>query len=157
MKLLVKPLFITLLTIIGWFITIPVSANAPTTPSQPVWTNQNCPGGICGDTKDFANWTAQFDIYWALWMSHKSKTDKGQETSVMTFIQDIILAATYFIWTVVTVALIFSWLLFVFSWADSSLRNRAKSWFKYALIWLVIVTLSVVIVRAIQFIAKWWS
>ena len=157
MKLLVKPLFIALLTIIGWFITIPVSANAPTTPSQPVWTNPNCPGGICGDTKDFANWTAQFDIYWALWMGHKSKTAEGQETSVMTFIQDIILAATYFIWTVVTVALIVSWLLFVFSWADSSLRNRAKSWFKYALIWLVIVTLSVVIVRAIQFIAKWWS
>jgi hypothetical protein len=30
-------------------------------------------------------------------MGHKSKTDKGEETSVMTFIQDIILAATYFI------------------------------------------------------------
>ena len=150
MKHLVKPLFIALLTIIGWFITIPTSA-------EPNWTNPDCPGGICGTTEDFANWTAQFDIYWALWMAHKSKTEGGKETSVMTFIQDIILAATYFIWTVVTVALIVSWLLFVFSWADSSLRNRAKSWFKYALIWLVIVTLSVVIVRAIQFIAKWWS
>lgn len=157
MKHLVKPLFIAILTIIGWFITIPVSADDPSGPS---WTNPDCPGGICGKTEDFAKWTAQFDIYWALWMSHKSKvvTESGEEeTSVMTFIQDIILAATYFIWTVVTIALVVSWLLYVFSWADSSLRNRAKSWFKYALIWLVIVTLSVVIVRAVQFIAKWWS
>ena len=150
MKLFSKSLVIAVLISIGWGIIIPASAGGD--------TNPNCPGWICAKSEDLAQWTAKMDIYWTLWMAHKSKSsDDWSETSVMTFIQDIIYAATFFIWSVVTAALIVSWLLLVFSWADSSLRNRAKSWFKYALIWLVIVSLSVIIVRAVQFIAKWWS
>ena len=156
MKLFAKSLIIAILVTIGWGIIIPTSASNDTKPSGD--TNPDCPAGICAKTKDLSQWTAKMDTYSALWMAHKSKSsDDGSETSVMTFIQDIIYAATYFIWSVVTAALIVSGLLLVFSWADSSLRNRAKSWFKYALIWLVIVTMSVLIVRAVQFLARWWS
>jgi hypothetical protein len=96
------------------------------------------------------------NIYETLWMWHKSKT-WWDETSVMTFLQDIIYAATYFIGTVVAAALILSGFFYVYSWANSNLRTRAKSWLKNSLIWLVLVTLSVIIIRAIQFLAQWGS
>lgn len=145
MKFFAKIFLVTVLTLTSFWLTIDVSANA-----------ENCAWGICATTETLANWTSKMNIYDTLWMSHKSKT-WGSETSVMTFIQDIIYAATYFIGTVVTLALIASWLLYIFSWADSSLRNKAKNWFKYALIGLVIVTLSIVIVRTVQFLAGWGS
>lgn len=146
MKLLLKTLYISMFLFFGlWLIS---NANA----------EENCPWWICTDTKKLSNWTSKMDIYKTLWMEHKSEGWGWEnETSVMTFVQDIIFGATFFIGTVVTTALIVSGLLFVFSWANSWLRSKAKNWFKYALIWLVIVTLSIVIVRAVQFIAQWWS
>ena len=148
MKLFAKSLLISILISVGWSMITPVSAQD---------TNPDCPGGICAKTEDFTKWTAQMDIYGALWMSHKNKAGGEAETSVMSFVQDIIYAATYFIWSVVTVALIVSWLLYIFSWANSWSRNTAKRWFTYALIWLVIVSMSVIIVRAVQYLARWWS
>ena len=145
MKFLAKIFLVTVLYLTSFWLTINVSANA-----------ENCVWWICATTETLSNWTSKMNIYDTLWMSHKSKT-WGNETSVMTFIQDIIYAATYFIGTVVTIALITSWLLYIFSWADSNLRNKAKNWFKYALIGLVIVTLSIVIVRTVQFLAAWGS
>jgi hypothetical protein len=141
MKSLIKAIYTFILVVLCWWTILEVSA-------------AECKFGICADTKTLSNGTSQMNIYETLWMWHKNS---NWETSVMTFVSDIIYAATYFIWTVVTAALIVSWLMFVFSWANSSLRNRAKTWFKYALYWLIIVILSVIIVRAVQFIARWWS
>ena len=150
MKYFAKTFLSILITFMSFWIIITAQA-------QEWWTdNTNCPWGICTDVTRLANWTSKMDIYKTLWMGHKSKgTD--WETSVMTFIQDIIYAATRFIWTVVTVALIVSGLFYIFSWADSSLRNKAKSWIKYALIWLVLVSASILIVRTVQFLAQGWS
>ena len=140
MKSLIKTTYTFILAVLCWWIILGVSANSD------FW--------IKATTESLSNWTSQMNIYETLWMWHKNSNG---ETSVMTFVSDIIYAATYFIWTVVTAALIVSWLMFVFSWANSSLRNRAKTWVKYALYWLIIVILSVIIVRAVQFIARWWS
>ena len=141
MKSIIKSIYISFFILLSWWTLINISSA------------QECPGWICADTDSLIKWTSRMDVYTTLWIRKTTASD----TSVMSFVQDIIYAATYFIWTVVTVALIVSWLMFVFSWADSSLRNRAKSWFKYSLYGLVIVTLSVIIVRAVQFIAQWWS
>ncbi|MDR0650209.1 MAG: hypothetical protein LBG59_02095 [Candidatus Peribacteria bacterium] len=54
-------------------------------------------------------------------------SEAANRTSVLTFVQDIVLAATFFIGTVVTLALIFSGLLFIFSAADSSKKKIAIS------------------------------
>ena len=72
----------------------------------------------------------------------------------MNYVQDIVLAATTFIGTVVTVALILSGLLYVFSSVDSSLKNKAKDGMKYSLIGMVVVMLSLVIIRLVQFLAR---
>jgi hypothetical protein len=54
-------------------------------------------------------------------------SEDANRTSVLTLVQDIVLAATFFIGTVITLALIFSGLLFVFSGADSSKKKLAIS------------------------------
>lgn len=72
----------------------------------------------------------------------------------MGFLQDIILAATTFIGTVVTVALILSGLLYIFSTVDSGMKTKAQKGIKYSLIGMVVVMLALVIIRLVQFLAR---
>ncbi len=53
----------------------------------------------------------KFDIQKTL--GFKKNTGNEEETSVLLFVQDVILAATMFIGTVVTIVLIFSGVLFI--------------------------------------------
>lgn len=72
--------------------------------------------GIYLDSDCMLHGTCEFSIYDAT----KVKKDRApaERTSVIGFLQDIILAATTFIGTVVTVALILSGLLYIFSTVD---------------------------------------
>lgn len=72
----------------------------------------------------------------------------------MSFVQDIIMALTGFIGTVVTLALIVSGIYYLMSPIDSGNRAKAMKGIKYSLIGLVIVMASMVIIRLVQFIAK---
>ena len=77
-----------------------------------------------------------------------------KRTSVMLFLQDIILGASMFIGTVAAVAFILSGVYYVFSASDASYKKKAQEWMKYAVYGLVLVTLAIVIVRITQFIAR---
>ncbi len=79
---------------------------------------------------------------------------EGERTSVMLFLQDIILGASMFIGTVAAVAFILSGVYYVFSASDASYKKKAQEWMKYAVYGLVLVTLAIVIVRITQFIAR---
>ena len=72
----------------------------------------------------------------------------------MSFVQDIIMALTGFIGTVVTLALIISGIYYLVSPIDRGNRAKAMKGIKYSLIGLVIVMASMVIIRLVQFIAK---
>ena len=72
----------------------------------------------------------------------------------MGFLQDAVLAPVIFIGTLVTVALIVSGLLYVFSGAESSLKSKAKNGITYSIVGLVVVMLSLVIIRFVQFLAR---
>ena len=72
----------------------------------------------------------------------------------MSFVQDIIMALTGFIGTVVTLALIISGIYYFMSPIDSGSGAKALKGIKYSLIGLVIVMASMVIIRLVQFIAK---
>lgn len=72
----------------------------------------------------------------------------------MTFVNDIILGLTWFIGTVVAVSLILSGFYYIISPVDSGAKKKAMEGIKYSLIGMVIVSLSVVIVRLIQFLAS---
>jgi len=106
----------------------------------------------CG-TEQMLNWQCKMKTYKFLWIR---KSDQ-ENTSVWVFLQDTIGWVTMFIWTVVTVAMIISGLLFVFSGADSSLKEKAKKWLINSIIWMLIVFVSYTIIRIVQYLVKWWS
>ena len=99
------------------------------------------------------NGGCSFSIYDALDI-RKDARGAGEETSVMSFVQDIIMALTGFIGTVITLALIISGIYYLMSPIDSGNRAKAMKGIKYSLIGLVIVMASMVIIRLVQFIAK---
>ena len=112
--------------------------------NREVWItiNTECMWGVgCG-----------FSVYDSLGI-RKGRAE-GERTSVMLFLQDIILGASMFIGTVAAVAFILSGVYYVFSASDASYKKKAQEWMKYAVYGLVLVTLAIVIVRITQFIAR---
>ena len=112
--------------------------------NREVWItiNTECMWGVgCG-----------LSVYDALWI--RKDRAPGERTSVMTFVQDIILGASMFIGTVAAVAFILSGVYYVFSASDASYKKKAQEGMKYAIYGLVLVTLAIVIVRITQFIAR---
>lgn len=96
------------------------------------------------------NWQCKFNIYEFLWI-RKSIADNN---SPELFVQDILLSATFFIGTVVTIAIIVSWLMFIFAGATGKDPTKAKAGLKNSLIGLLIVVCSYSIIRVVQYIAK---
>ena len=76
---------------------------------------------------------------------------------VKTFAQDIILWATMFFGTVMTVLFIVSWLSYVMAWFNGKSPDKAKKMMVWSIVWLLFVTFSYTIIRLIQFFATWWS
>ena len=112
--------------------------------NREVWItiNTECMWGVgCG-----------LSVYDALWI--RKDRAPGERTSVMTFVQDIILGASMFIGTVAAVAFILSGVYYVFSASDASYKKKAQEGMKYAIYGLVLVTLAIVIVRITQFIER---
>lgn len=112
--------------------------------NREVWItiNSECMWGVgCG-----------FSVYDSLGI-RKGRAE-GERTSVMLFLQDIILGASMFIGTVAAVAFILSGVYYVFSASDASYKKKAQEWMRYAVYGLVLVTLAIVIVRITQFIAR---
>jgi len=92
------------------------------------------------------------NVYQVMWIRKSNPTP-----TVWGFFQDIVLAATTFVWTVVVLALIVSGLIFAFwsiSWKDT---KRAKTILIDCFVWLLLVMWSYTIIRLIQFIATAWS
>ena len=95
-----------------------------------------------------------FDIQKTLWL--KEDTWQKERTSVLTFVQDVVLAATFFIGTIVTLAFIWAGVLFVVSGrnGDAGTRKKAQEGMINAAIGLVLVAGSYAIIRFIQFFAS---
>ena len=142
MKKFVKILWCLLLTffVFQWLTPSEVSAT-----EENFWIDMN--------TNCLLHGTCHFSVYDATKIRKESRAS-WEETSVLTFFQDIVYWATLFIWTVVAAWIILSWILLILGWADSSLKSKAMSGLKYAIIWWVVVTLSLVIIRLVQFLAK---
>ena len=100
------------------------------------------------DTECLLNWQCSLNVYKVLWI-RKSNPNP----TVWWLFQDVVLAATTFVWTVIVIALIVSWLIFAFgsiSWKDT---KRAKTIMIDCFIWLLMVMWSYTIIRLIQFLA----
>ncbi len=75
------------------------------------------------------------------------------DTTPTEFVQDIILTATSFIGTILTLALIVSALMFIFAGANENMATKGRDGMKYAIIGFVIVLSSYAIIRVIQYVA----
>ena len=111
------------------------------------------PLGMTINEECLLNGQCKFNVYDALGI-RQSVRNEWDATSVGLFVQDIVLAVTMFIGTVVTVAIMVSWLMWIFAWATGKDPTKAKSWLINALIGLLIVTCSYLIIRVVQYIAK---
>jgi hypothetical protein len=130
-----------------WLSPLISQAQAPKPDATVNWITiwQNC----------LLNGQCKFNIYDTLWI-RDSVRDEWDPTSVWLFVQDIILAATTFIWTILTLAIIVSWLMYIFAASSGKDPAKAKTWLINSFIWLWIVVLSYAIVRLVQYLAKWF-
>jgi len=80
-------------------------------------------GISCSETQ-LTNGQCKLNIYDTLGI-RKSVRNSGDPTSVGLFVQDVVLSATFFIGTLVTVALVVSGLMFIF--AASSGKDPANA------------------------------
>lgn len=124
---------------------------------QPSWNTQLTWNTLAGvwmtiNTECLVRWQCGMNLYELLWI-RRGNTNP----TVMSVIQDVILAATTFVWTLVVVALVISWLLFAIasiSWKDT---KRAKTIMVDCFVWLLLVIWSYTIIRLIQFLALAWK
>ena len=96
-------------------------------------------------------WKNCFEYEKLIWIDGKQKT-KYTATSIA---KDVMYAATYAVWTVLTVVIIYCGLMYIFaarSWKDPS---NYRKWLINAAIWAILVRWAYAIVRLIQYIAKW--
>ena len=92
------------------------------------------------------------NVYKVMWIRKSN-----ENPTVWGFFQDIVLAATTFVWTVIVIALIVSGLIFAvwsISWKDT---KKAKTILIDCFVWLLLVMWSYTIIRLIQFVATAWS
>lgn len=108
--------------------------------------------GINISTKCLLNGQCSMNIYETMWI-RKSNPNPD----VTTFAQDVILWATKFFGTVLTILFIVSWLSYVMAWFSGKAPDKAKKMMIWSIVWLLFITLSYTIIRLIQFIATWWS
>ncbi len=103
--------------------------------------------------EELLNWSCAIRTYQMLWIRNTS----NQNTDVWTFVQDLILAATSFIWVVATISLIYSWFIIIMSGSWNQIWDlwKAKTWIIYSIIWMWIAAFSYAIIRLIQYIAQW--
>ncbi len=106
------------------------------------------------DSDCLLNWQCSYNIYETLWIR---KSD--QNPKVSSFMQDIVLAATTFIGTVIAIILVVSGVLYIVAaiWWNSSLADTAKKWLINSVVWLLLVVWSYAIIRLIQFLATAWG
>lgn len=96
------------------------------------------------------NGTCKLEIYKTLQLREDTE---GQNTAQF-FVQDLFLAATFFIGTMAAIGFIISGVMMVFGGASESSYEKGKKWMKYSLIGIVLVTLSYTAIRAVEFISK---
>lgn len=103
----------------------------------------------CGtNAEGLANGQCTFNIYNAVGIRQDQP-----DTNTALRVQDIFLSATFFIGTVVAVALIYSGVMYIMAKDDGGAK-KAKEGIKYSLVGLALVMLSYTIIRLVQYIAK---
>lgn len=110
-------------------------------------------------------WFTGIDVWWeclnGLWKNCFRYTEivwidnESKKYTALSIVQDIIYAATYMVWTVLTAVIIWCgfWYIVASRWGKDT--NAYKKWLINGAIWAILVLWAYSIVRLIQYIAKW--
>lgn len=96
-------------------------------------------------------WKGCFKYEKAVWIAEDQKV----RYDALSIIQDVIFAATYILWSVLTIVLLYCGLMYIFAarwWKDTAAYKR---WLINAAIWAILVWWAYALVRLIQYVAKW--
>lgn len=97
-------------------------------------------------------WQDCFEYEKMIWIKEYQPGSGYTATSIA---QDVVVSATYMVWTVLTIVIIACWLWYIFASASGKDTSKYRKWLIYAAIWAVLVRWAYAIVRLIQYIAKW--
>lgn len=111
--------------------------------SEDVWIN------LMGDCLTWM-WKWCLDYEKMIWIQE----DQGNITA-MSIVQDVIQAATYMVWTVLSIVIIYCGLRYILASGEGKEVNVYKKWLISAAIWALLVWWAYAIVRLIQYVAKW--
>lgn len=117
------------------------------TPSKTLWID-------CSHDK-LTSWQCTFNFDELMGRKTPLYEDTATTSSIVQLLQDVFLTATMFISVLCGIWLVYAWYLYIMWWNDVKKTDQANKAFRYSLIWLLITIFSVVIVRAIQYIASW--
>ena len=84
------------------------------------------------------------------------KMNTWENITPQSITQDVVVSATYMVWTVLTIVIIVCWLWYIFSSASGKDTSKYKKWLVSAAIWAILVRWAYAIVRLIQYVARWW-
>lgn len=110
--------------------------------------------GVNIDKAECLMWMGQdcFEYEKMMWIKDYQPGSGYTATSIA---QDVVVSATYAVWTILTIVIIVCWLWYIFSSASGKETGKYKKWLISAAIWAILVRWAYAIVRLIQYIAKW--
>ena len=110
--------------------------------------------GVNIDNTECLMWMGQdcFEYEKMMWIKDYQPGSWYTATSIA---QDVVVSATYMVWTVLTIVIIVCWLWYIFSSASGKDTSKYKKGLVSAAIWAILVRWAYAIVRLIQYIARW--
>lgn len=97
-------------------------------------------------------WVWCFHYERVIWIDDNQPGSGYTATSIA---QDLVVSATYAVWTILTLAIIYCWLRYIFASASGKSANEYWKRLVRAAIWACLVRWAYGIVRLIQYIARW--
>ena len=96
-------------------------------------------------------WKNCFEYEKLVWIDGKQKT-KYTATSIA---KDVMYAATYAVWTVLTIVIIYCGLMYIYASRWGKDTSSYRKWLVNAAIWAILVWWAYAIIRLIQYVARW--
>ncbi len=96
-------------------------------------------------------WKNCFEYEKLVWIDGKQKT-KYTATSIA---KDVMYAATYAVWTVLTIVIIYCGLMYIYASRWGKDTSSYRRWLVNAAVWAILVWGAYAIVRLIQYVARW--
>lgn len=178
-----KLIFIILfLYIYNFSLNLAIAATSVSQPSSETINRNQSSTSTTSQPSSINDWSTQWEstsdesslwwmwwVWWNWWINCNSDLLIAGQCSMSTyetltlkkqanptlFVRDIVSWATFFIWTIVSISLIISGIMYIWAWWDESMATKWKNWITYSIVWLLLVMFSFLIIRFVQEFSRW--